>query len=312
MRNKRFFFIVLIIMFLVSLNLFAQSNQPLFGYVNIAEVMLLHPTMKYFDTKEKKFKLEAIMKDDDDVEKRVEENKIKQRVSLYDLEDEIKKLKNKRIELEESYYSRIESLAIQEKNINQMSESQRKSYEEFKATLDTKFFNEADKLRTSLYEKEQKLEQMKNNPIGTGLTNIQETNQLFSLMLDDIYEAINQVTEENKLSFVFNSSAEISFLEGRITTPNQLSYFFDEYQKDLDNPDTKKIVGAGIYAWLDEKNTVFLNCNDHRLNTFVISGGVNLTPFVIDKIYEKYKIGKEQRDFIKEYFEKIANKEFPF
>ena len=68
-------------------------------------------------------------------------------------------------------------------------------------------------------------------------------------------------------------------------------------------------MGAAFSSWLGEKNSTFLNCNDRRMTSFVMMGGLNMTPAVIDYIYQKHKVGKEQRDFIIEYFSKIVNNE---
>jgi hypothetical protein len=35
---------------------------------------------------------------------------------------------------------------------------------------------------------------------------------------------------------------------------------------------------------------------------FVLKGGVNMTPAVVDYIYQKHKISKTHRDFMQEFF----------
>ncbi len=281
----------------------SQSNQ--FGYVNIAETMLLHPTMRYFDPIAKRFKLEALK--GVDPEKRSEENKVNFRADLSKLEDNLKGLEAQRIQLEEDYNNQLESMGLSNQKIKNISESEKNKYNEKRSKIDNKYHKDADDLRKKIYYAKQKIETFKKSSIYTNLTTQGETSQLFSLMLDDVYDAVGAVAKHYNINFVFNSSAEITYIEGRINSPNPLNEFFENFEEKESSKDGKKITGAAITSWLGETNSSFLNCNDQRLKSFVIMGGLNMTPAVIDYIYQKHKIGKSQRNFIIEYFEKIVN-----
>lgn len=284
----------------------AKEGVNQFGYVNIAEVMQLHPTMRYFDPSSKRFELAAFIKSKDDIEERIEENKVKAREEYNKLEKKLEELENKRKEIEEIYLERVEHLGTAE-DIKKMSEKDRKKYEKKKAELDSHFYNEADEIRKKIYYAKQDIKKQENNSNFTGYLTVGETSKVFSLMLDDVYEAINAVSKKKNISFVFNSSANIEFDENPLSVTNRMGEFFDNFKETLNDPDGKVIAGGALTQWLSVKNSTFTNCLDRRINSFVLVGGADLTGDVIDYIYVKYKIGLEQREFIKEYFKKIVN-----
>ena len=301
MNAKKLLLVILMLLTILCYQSYAETSQ--FGYVNIANVMLLHPTMKHFDPISKRFKIEALK--DVDKNQRLEENKLNYQKNLNKLEDELKALEAKRVEIEEVYLERSEHMISNALQGN-MSEKDRKDYEEKRAKLDLEYSKEADNLRLKILYAKKRIESFESNALYTGYASQGETNKLFSLMLDDVYEAIKAVNKRKNLSFVFNSSSEIGFEDGNVAAQNCLEEFFDNFKETLANPDGKVVTAAAFKSWLDEKNTVFWTCSDKRMSTFVLVGGVDLTVDVIDYIYEKYKIGKEQREFVKEYFEKIV------
>lgn len=288
-RIKRINSLIILLVLFIGCFSISNAQQVQVGYVNVADVMLLHPTMRYFDPSAKRFKLEALK--GINTEKRAEENKTKFKADLSKLEQNLKELEAEREELRETYNNKIESIG------NSL---------EKKSKIDEKFRNDSEELRKKIYFAKQKIEIFKNSSIYTGFTTQGETSKLFSLMLDDVYDAMEQVANHYKVSFVFNSSAEITYIEGRMTANNPMGDFFENFDQKVQERDGKKIMGAAFYSWLTEKNSTFLNCNDRRLTSFVMRGGYDLTPAVIDGVYQKHKIGKAQRDFIGEYFEKIV------
>ena len=305
MRNRMFFVLLAIAILVLCDSVYAQNPQSQFGYVNVADAMLLHPMMRHFDPISKRFKLEALK--GVDPEKRAEENKINFKEELKKLENNVKELEEQRNEISEKYYAEIEKIFISEEKLKNMSVPQKNKYNEKKTKIDNKYHNDIDELRKKIYYAKQKVESFKNSSIYTGLSTQGETNQLFSLMLDDVYDAMGAVAKHYKVAFVFNSSSELSFREGRMTASNPMGDFLDNFEQSVQDRDGKKIMGAAFTSWLQEKNSTFLNCNDRRMTSFVMMGGLNMTPAVIDYIYQKHKVGKEQRDFIIEYFEKIVN-----
>ena len=93
--------LLLSLVFVSSLVNAQTKQQSQFGFVNISDVMLLHPIMVDFNPVSKRFKLEALKGIDKD--KKIEENKLKFRVELNKLEDQIKEYNSKKVEIEEIY-----------------------------------------------------------------------------------------------------------------------------------------------------------------------------------------------------------------
>lgn len=307
MRGFRNLYFIIVALVLVSSVLCAAEQQSQFGYVNVADAMLLHPTMQHFDPNAKRFRIEALK--GIDPEKRSSENQANFKEKLNSLESDLSELEKERKELEEKYLSDTKKVIISEEKLKNMSESEKNQYNKKKKQIDSKYFQDADELRKKIYSAKKKIEAFENESIYTGLASQGETSQLFSLMLDDVYDAMGAVAKHYNVSFVFNSSAEITYLESRMTAANPMKEFFENFDQTVQDRDGKKTTGAAFSAWLGEKNSTFLNCNDRRLTSFVMMGGLNMTPAVIDYIYQKHKVGKDQRDFILEYFEKIVNNE---
>ena len=310
--KKSIFVLVLLTPMIFCSQIFADQN--IFGYVDVTEVLQLHPMMRYFDSTSRRFQLNATLSGED-IESRIEENKIQYRAELNKLEEKIKELENKRKELEETYLEKVEHLEETEKNPNDMSEAEKESLNKKKAEFDTDFYNKADEIRKKIYYAQEEINSKMQTSNYTGYLNKDESNQVFSLMLDDVYEALEAVAKKKNISFVFNSSAQLDYKNNAVSIPNCLPEFFDNYNKnpnnaekedspEMDDSERKVRTGGAIGQWLEYRDSSFAECNDRRLTSFVMMGGVDLTPDIIDFIYEKHKIGKDQRDFIQEYFKK--------
>ncbi len=306
MKATKYVLYALTALVVFSGTLFAEATQS-FGYVNVADAMLLHPTIRHFDPVSKRFKLEALK--GVNPEKRLEQNKETFKEDMKKLEDSLDALQKQREKLEEKYFQASSKLVVSEEELKNMSESQKNQYNEKKKTIDSKYYDQADELRKKIYAAKQKIESFKDEAKYADLTSADETNKLFSLMLDDVYDAMGAVAKHYNVSFVFNSSAEIAYIQSKMYADNPMKAFFDNFDQTVQDRDGKLITMGAFSNWLGEKNSTFMNCNDRRLTSFVMMGGLNMTPAVIDYIYQKYNIGKDQRDFIIEYFEKIVSQE---
>ena len=313
MRRVNLLLILIMTIFICSQSN-AEPNQNMFGYINVTEVMQLHPMMRYFDSSSRRFQLESKLKGDD-IKERVEKNKIKHRADLNKLEEKVKELENKRKELEETYLEKVEHMSESEKNYDNMTEKEKEKYNQKRAEFENEFYNQADEIRKKLYYLEEEIKNKEKSSEYTGYLSQGESAQIFTLMLDDVYEALEVVSKKKNCAFVFNSSAHLEYNSSASNTPNYLPTFFNEFHKKSTDPEMndseKKTIAAGQLAmWLSSRNSSFSDFNDRRMSAFVMKGGIDLTPDVVDYIYEKHKIGKEQREFIKEFFKKIASKEF--
>ena len=72
MKATKYVLYALTALVVFSGTLFAEATQS-FGYVNVADALLLHPTIRHFDPVSKRFKLEALK--GVNPEKRLEQNK---------------------------------------------------------------------------------------------------------------------------------------------------------------------------------------------------------------------------------------------
>ena len=131
-------------------------------------------------------------------------------------------------------------------------------------------------------------------------------------MLDDIYEAIEMVTKHYKIDIVMNSSFTIERtpVNPAFTPINPMAEFLN---KKL-NRDAKEVLfkhgadGTAPFAmtlgyWCASQRWAFRNCIDIRLDKMILKGGLDMTPAVVDAIYQKYNIPASHRDVIREYFE---------
>lgn len=291
---------------LVSLGNVAADDTK-FGYVNVADAMLLHPTMRYFNAKAKRFTLKALNGVDEN--KRLSESQTDYKKNLENLKQSLKDVEEARRTRDNEYVEELKAVTIPEKTLKTMSKEQQDKHNIKKTEIEKKYYTDVDVLRRKAYDLKQRLDKYANESIYIGLTSDIETSKIFSLMLDDIYSAMETVADHYKVSFVINSSAEISFIEGNFNSDNPMDHFLKDFDQTVQEKEGKSITAAAINNWLMSKNTSFYNCNDRRLTSFVMRGGVNMTPAVVHYIYQKYKIGKDQCDFIFEYFDKLGKGE---
>ena len=302
--------VITLFLFIILNSVSFAAPQQEFGYVNVIDCMMLHPTMQYFDLGSKRFNLKALK--GINIEERIEQNKIVVRKELEILKEQLKELEDKKKEIQETYEERRNNLLKPGEKLSLMTRTKRNMYYEKKAQLDAKMDNELSIVRREEYPITQNIKKLEDSSKYSGFSTIKETRDLFSLMLDDVYDAVNTISKRRNLAFIFNSSATLNYIESGEsifkTIPNCLPDFFNNYDestKEKGESEAEGIMGGALTYWLYERDKVFKNCSDRRLSTFVISGGINLTSEVIDYLYEKHKIGDKQRKFIKDYYKKI-------
>ena len=154
---KKVFFVVTAFLLVGFVDtLYAQQSQNQFGYVNIANAMLLHPTMQYFDSQSKRFKIEALKGIKS--EERIEENKLNFRKELNRLEDELRTLEAKRKEISEIHDERSQHLRLSDDALKKMGGKEIKAYEDRRAKLDKEYYDEADKIRIKIIHAKERIE----------------------------------------------------------------------------------------------------------------------------------------------------------
>jgi hypothetical protein len=264
--------------------------------------------MRHFDIKSKLFRLEALK--GIDREKRIQKNKDELKANLDKLKNNLIDLEDSRKELEQEYYEKQKKISFSKEALENMSSNERNKYNKKREDNENDYLIEANKIRKKIFIAKKEIDAFTSKSVNIALTTPVETSRIFSLIIDDVYDAMGAVSNHYKVAFVFNSSAEISYIESGITIDNPMNSFLDKFEEIESSKDGKKVTAESLYAWISEKNSAFRNLNDRRLSAFVMKGGLNMTPAVIDYIYQKHKIGDRQRKFILEFFEKVNSNNF--
>lgn len=300
--NRMFLLLTAVVAFCWPLN--AQETAQ-FGYVNVADAVMLHPLMKDFDPVSKRFKLSAMK---NVPENRAKENQEKIAAELKTVQSEITRLGEEKEKLENTYLEDLKKLRLTKNPEGKTSGNLQEQYNREKNELDSGFFRNVGNLNQEIQKMQARVVQLNREAEYAANASAEETHQVFSLILDDVYEAIEAVSKFYKISFVFNSSFEFARISSHISTPNPMPDFFANLDKHLQEQEEGKLtMGASLNAWLMNRNDNLINCGDRRLSSFVLKGGLNMTPAVVDYIYQKHEISKSHRDFIQEYFKKAVS-----
>ena len=299
------------------LSIFIICNTPLtfaekptakvqFGYVNVAEVILLHPTMKNFDSKLSRFSLNAI--DEKDIKKKEAENRNNLAKEINQIKANLSALKKERDAEEKKYLKDAKKLSNSTKLGTKGSQISTELYNEKRSKLDREFYAKLSEIKTGIKMMENQLQKLNKESAYTSFATHKETAKVFEIILDDSYKAIDAIATHYDIPFVFNSSFAFDrSFSSKVMSTNPMKDFFaaDMTKVEEDEKEAEQNRAAALKNWLENKNRNLMNCADPRLARFVLKGGINMTPAVIDYIYQKYNVKKEQRDFIQKFYKKL-------
>ncbi len=302
MKLIRLILLVSAVLFVISGPATAQE-APQFGYVNVADVVMLHPLMKEFDASARRFKLSALKGDQ---EGKGRERRQKAESEVKTIQAEIEKLGEEKKKIENTYLENLKKLQGTKLSGATSGKSQ-DQYNKEKARIDSAFFGDSRKLNQEIQKLQARLNELNISAEYAGHASFEETSQVFSLILDDVYEGVEAVSKFYKIGFVFNSSFEFARISSKMLSVNPMPEFFGNISEKLNEEEGKLTLGAALNAWLSNRNDNLVNCDDRRLTSFVLKGGLNMTPAVVDYIYQKHEVSKDHRDFIQEYFKKAVN-----
>ncbi len=302
---KKIFMLSIFGLFLIICQQHVCAAEPpaQFGYVNVANAVLLHPLMKEFDAKPRRFKLSAL-KDDQGQLRNQNMEKLKKELS--DAQSEYKKLEDERIATEKDYTVALQKLSNKKFPGTPSGDLSLEKYNQERTQIDIEFTRKLKSTREDLKKVQNRIAQMNQESEYVSHASHEETHKVFGLILDDVYEAVDAVAKFYKIPFVFNSSFEFARTTNQMTLSNPMPEFFSSLDQRLsEDPEGQLTVAAGITSWLEMKNNNLVNCSDARLTSFVLKGGVNMTPAVVDYIFQKHEISKSHRDFMQDYFKKV-------
>eukprot|EP01156_Anaeramoeba_ignava_P005420 Anaeramoba_ignava/a258_8.p2 GENE.a258_8~~a258_8.p2 ORF type:complete len:265 (-),score=33.64 a258_8:1191-1985(-) len=261
--------------------------------------------MKNFNSNAARFSLKALKKVKISERQKSKRNEVAQKTK--ETIKEIENIKKKKAQAEEKFLNELKNLRKQKKG-TPSSQISADKYNKMKKQIERAFFEEKSSLKRQIKKMEATLKKLNLESTYTDLADHSETAKVFELILDDAYKAIDQIAEHYKIPFVFNSSFAFdrSFATG-VVPSNPMEKFFDHFD-EIENDDTEEAkmnLATELKFWLENKNRNLVNCGDARLSRFVLKGGINMTPAVIDYVYQKYNISKKQRDFIQKFHKDI-------
>lgn len=288
----------------VTCCIFAESN---FGYVNIADALMLHPYMKDFHVRSNRFDISALGKESVESQKR-QEQELQAEIKV--LEDELVQLRAERQMQQDEYVRELQQLVRTRKKAAQSSDFSAEQYNDRRRSVDRDFQRKLRDIDQKTGSINEQIAELENEIRYSGKSSPEETNRVFSLMIDDIHEATEVVADYYDISFVFNSSFEFARSPVAVAIANPLGSFFGELDQRLSLDEEGDItMVAELKGWLNSRNSYLSTVSDRRLYGFILRGGLDMTPAVIDYVYRKHDIGETQREFIQDFYNRIVAQE---
>ena len=296
------FFIFLVIMLFTPCS--QASQKPHFGYVNVVETVMLHPMIKDFNASSRRFNLSAVEKNQQQA-RRDNIKRIKNEIKK--INQEIKMLEDERRTHEAEYVKKLQQLVRNRKVAQETSDFSQEEYNERRRVIDDEFHLKIGSINREVTRMRQEIANLERESTFADHATYEDSRQVFSLILDDVYEAIDQVADYYEIPFVFNSSFEFQRSSSPVSISNPMPRFFSELDELLSFGEEGDLTMASeIKSWLDVRHNNLSAVVDSRLTNFVLKGGVNMTPAVVDYIYQKHNIGETQREFIQNYYKTIS------
>lgn len=306
MVRRQILIFLVTISLMTPIGLLAKDKTVSFGFTNISKVLMLHPLMAKYKVKEGRFLPEALGKNQGKTgKKRLFSIRKKRKIYVA----KVKKLEEKMQKIDKNYEKSLASLSKKYKEKNPPTQGTNQ-YNEERSKIENKFWVNRKEAQEELRSAQAELAEINNENSLLQLTSADETNQVFKMMLDDIYEAVALVAKHYKIDFVMNSSftVERTPVNPAFTPVNPMAGFFNKKF----NRDAKEVLfkhgsdGSAPYAmtlgyWVACQRWAFRNCIDNRLDKMILKGGLDMTPAVVDYIYQKYNIPASHRDVIREF-----------
>lgn len=299
-------FIALAIVFCCTQASFA-AEKPAFGFTNVSQAMMLHPLMAKFRIKEGRFLPEALKdKGPKDYEKARKDLGKKRKI----LVEKLQKLEEKLQKADKKHAKSIADLNMKQNLKDSSPTSSSDEYNKKKNELNSKFWIQRRDLQKQIDAVKKELKEVVDENELMHLTTREETDQVFKIMLDDIYEAIDVVANHYKVDFVFNSSfsVERTAINPSFTPVNPMGKFLGtDFNRDAaevlfkHGPNGEAPLSMTLGYWSACQRWALRNLIDNRIDKMIIKGGLNMTPAVIDFVYQKYNVAPGHRDIIQEF-----------
>lgn len=314
MKKLCLLIVVSLLIPLIAVSAEKPSAKPSFGFTNVSKAMMLHPLMASYQIKEGRFSPEALAG-----EKRTA------KISLEEFEKKRKELVDQKAKLDKQIEKSDQDLsqALSALNVKQnvakkvsAPDKSREQYNKEKTELENKFWVQRRELQVKVSDIDNELTRLNRENELLHLTSAEETARVFSKILDDIYEGIEIVANHYKIDFVFNSSfsVERTAVNPSFTPVNPMGEFFAaKFNRDASETlhrhgdDGAAPLMMTLSYWTACQRWAFRDTIDPRLDQMILKGGLDMTPAVIDFVYQKYKIPQSHRDVIQEFL-KVSGK----
>ncbi len=294
----------------------AADEAPTFGFINVSQALLFHPLMRHFDTTHNLFRPEALNRKElpnrkDDLAKieKDREARVEARAKLEkELQVAAKQFGDELAALD------AQSTQVSTTKGTELKKAQAGTVTKKRGQIETDFWKVRERIQGEMAKLDGELEKLGERGRTLHLTTPEETATIFKVILDDVYNSIDQVAKAYKLAFIFNSSFIVNRVPAnpKFRPENPMGAFFDR-KESLGKEGLYKHGAEGVPPlmmtlryWTGCGDWVFKNTNDPRLDRLFIRGGHDMTGAVVDAIYQKYGIDKAHRDTVVEFFNAIS------
>ena len=269
----------LFFMFLITQSVWAINANEV-ATIDLSMALCLHPKMSLFDFNRIGFYKVEFGLTEEEFQAKIEVL----RTSAPDRSDELNKIQK---ELDDVY-------------------KERDSFSDYYVNADEEKLKKLEKLREASFAKEKELNDkildINHQTANFDLTSPKETLVIIEEIEKDIFEAINQVAEEEKFTLVLNSTVAVPYTYNKnyinseiygqgIPGINFTLFYSFLAMNNLDSPIDEVPPSRDLINWLElTRYPKTVNLLPMKPYPLVLSGGKSILSSVMKKVYNKYNI----------------------
>lgn len=244
------------------------------------------------------------------------------RIGFYKVEFGLteEEFKSKVAKIKASAPDRTDELIKIEKQIENLNR-ERKSFSSYYVNADEDKLKKVDELLLESYAKEKELNdkilEINHQTENYDLTSPKETLKIITEIEKEIFEAINQVVEEEKYTLVLNTTIPVAYtyeknyinseIYGQGIPGIEFMLFYSFLAKNnLDNPLDETPPSRDVINWLElTRYPKAVNLLPIKPYPLVLTGGKSILSAVVKKIYKKYNVDSSVYNVVDSVIEKI-------
>ena len=285
----------------------AMAEQaPQVGHCNIAMAVMLHPLMAKIDTATGRFRSNALPNGATLVGQAAVELDEQRKELIKQTSD----LRQELAKVNQEFISKLHELNRERDKAVKAGQNQPSpapstdEYSNKRRSLEHEHRQKIITIRERLAAREGELEKLNVEARLTDLLPVTDTERVFKLILDDIYEAANIVIEREKLAFTFNSATTYRFAmpSGQAATENPIAGLLSQPPAAKSGSDQEFAAMSRLYRWATGEKAQLYHCDDARLSQFVVKGGKDITAEVVSEVYKKHQVPSGACDLVQKLF----------